>query len=298
MNEIRIAAVTCTGDGGVEASLSRATDLVREACCSKTDLICFPELFAWCCLSPERMAEAAEPTDGPFCQAMGALAAEHNVNILTPLVEDADGRVYNTMLWLGRDGRAAGTYRKVYPTVYELERGFWPGPLKFDVFDTEFGPIGCCICFDLNFAEVVQRIAERKAHLIVFPTMFDGSMLMQSWAKLRQMYFLSVASAPYGCLVDPLGKVVIEPWKHAPTMTAQVNLDYVVLHTDENRDKFINVKRKYGEQVHIDSRDIEGSALLSSLHPEHSAEDIAAECGLELAADYYARSRDQCQRRL
>ena len=295
MIKMRIAAIACTGEGGVDESLSRGANLVREACCQNPDLICFPEIFAWSCLPPERQREAAEPIDGPYCQAIAGLASEHKVNFLAPLMEQADGRIYNTMLWFNRDGQITGHYRKVYPTLDEMERGFWPGPLEFDVFDTEFGPIGCCICFDLNFPEVIQRIAEQKTPLILFPTMFDGTLLMQSWAKLFHMYFVSVAGYPYGALVDPLGKVMIEPWKHPAIMIADVNLDYVALHTDGNRKKFINVKRKYENLAQIDCHDIESSALLSSFHPDRSARDMAAEFDLELEVDYYSRTRHQRQ---
>jgi predicted amidohydrolase len=298
MIKMRIAAIACTGEGGMDESLSRAKNLVIEACCQKPDLICFPEIFAWSSLPPARQGDAAEPIDGPYCRAMAGLAAEHKVNILAPLVEEADGHIYNTMLWINRDGHVAGQYRKVYPTLGEMERGFRPGPLQFDVFETEFGPIGCCICFDLNFPEVIHRIAEQKAPLVLFPTMFDGTLLMQSWAKLFHMYFVSVAGYPYGALVDPLGKVLIEPWKHPAIMIADVNLDFVALHTDGNREKFINVKREYKDLAHIDCHDIASSALLSSFHPDHSARDMAAEFDLELEVDYYSRSRDQRQRLL
>ena len=39
MNEVRIAAIACTGEGGVEASLSRRAELVHQTCCQKIDLV-------------------------------------------------------------------------------------------------------------------------------------------------------------------------------------------------------------------------------------------------------------------
>ena len=296
MNEVRIAACACTGQGGVQASLERAADMIDEACRDDADLICFPETFAWTGLTPEERIAAAEPLDGPFSQAMSKLAAGRRVNILSPIVEADAGRVLNTMAWFDRAGKIIGTYRKVFVTVYEMDQGFCPGPLDFDVFHTEFGPIGCCVCFDLNFPEVIQRIAEQKARLVVFPTMFDGAALMQAWAKLYRMYFLSVAGSPYGTLVDPLGKKLVEQWHHPVIMTATVNLDYEVLHTDENRDKFRDVKRACGDTVEIDNRYLTSSSMLASRHPEQSALDIVRKCGLELETEYYARSRAKRER--
>ena len=300
MNEIRIAALACSGEPGcpVGTALGRAADMIAEACQSTTDLICLPEIFAWTGLTPGERPAAAEPIDGPFSRAMADLAARHRVNILTPILERDAGKMFNTMSWFDRTGTITGTYRKVFTTVYEIDQGFCPGSDDFDVFQTEFGPIGCCVCFDLNFPEIIERIAGNGAKLIIFPSMFDGTALMQAWAKLHGMYFVSVAGSPYGSLVDPLGKVLIEPWRHAQIMRATLNLDFAVLSTDENRDKWSAVTREYGDAAEIDSRALESAALLTSRHPEQSALDMVQHMGLELQADYFLRSREKRQRAL
>jgi len=299
MNEVRLAGISCDGSGGVEAACRRGLGLIEEACGQPLDIVCLPELFAWMDLDTAEKAKVAEPLDGPFCQAMATAAAQHGVHILTPLVElGGDGCVYNSMIWLDRGGQVLGRYRKTFPTDYEMNGGFQPGPLDFDVFQTEFGPIGCCICFDLNFPEVITRIAEQQARLVLFPTMFQGRTLMQAWAKLHQMYFFSVACVQYGLLVDPRGKVLIEPWDHHPTLFATVNLDYAVLASDCNRDQWAAVRNRYGDAVEWDEEYMEGSILLTSRHPELSAADMVRECGLELSPELFERTRHLRRQRL
>jgi predicted amidohydrolase len=165
-----------------------------------------------------------------------------------------------------------------------------PGPLDFDVFHTEFGPIGCAICFDLCYREVIERISSQEAKLVFFPSMFQGLDLMQAWAKLYRLYFVSCAGEPYSAVVNPIGHPVIKPWDHSSIMTLNINLDYVVIHGDYNRDKFSAVKAKYGPAIDINYIYIESAAMLSSRLPDVTAMDIVTEFDLELEKDYYTRS--------
>lgn len=252
------------------------------ACCDHADLICFPELFAWTGLDAEQKRKAAEPVGGKVCSFMAKLASEYSVNILTPILERENDRIYNSMAWLDRKGKVLGIYRKVFPTDYEMAEGIYPGALDFKVFNTELGPIGCCICFDLNFREVIERLAAQHSRLVICPTMFDGLTLMRAWAKLYRMYFVSVAAASYAAVVDPLGTVLVEPWSYGPILSASLNLDYVVLHTDYNKDKFLPLKKAYGSAVEIKRLDTASAALLMSCHSSKTAEEIASEFDLEL----------------
>lgn len=293
---VRISTLACVGDGGVEASLKRAAAMMAEAVYDEADLICLPEIFAWTSLSGEPKRRAAEPINGRFSRAMGRLAARHRTNILAPLLERDGARIYNAMVWYGRSGRVLGKYRKAFPTDYEMEEGITPGPLEFDVFQTEFGPVGCCICFDLNFRENIERIASQQVRLVIFPSMFQGLSLMRAWAKLYRMYFVSAAAYPYAAVVNPLGEPLAEPWRHGPILTMSLNLDYVVLHTDRNMAKFPAIKKAYGTAIAIRNDDIESCALLASCHPRKSAEDLVAEFGLEPESEYYRRSATLAER--
>ena len=296
MNEVRIAGISCDGTGGVDVSCRRALGLIDEACGQPLDIICLPELFAWMELETSDKAKVAEPIDGPFATAMSQAAARHKVHLLAPLVEQADdGHVYNTQVWFDRNGQVLGRYRKVFVTYYEMDGGFHPGQLDFDVFQTEFGPIGCCICFDLNFPELQRRLGEQRPRLTFFPTMFQGTTLLQTWALQNQMYYLSVACVRYGMLVDPRGKIVIEPWNHHPTMISKINLDYAVLFSDINRDKWSSVKSRYGDKVRWDDHYMDGTILFESRHPELSALDMVRACDLELRQELFERTRDQRQ---
>ena len=297
MNEMRIASIACTGDldcagfNKVHSNLEKAGGLIKETCYRPTDLVVLPELFAWCGpFKNEEKRKTAEPLGGRFSQAMSNLAVKHRVNILSPLLERKDKYIYNSMVWYDRKGKITGVYRKAFPTDYEMAEGIRPGPLNFDAFETEFGPIGCCICFDINFREIIERLDRLKVKLVIFPTSFDGLCLMRAWAKLYRIFFVSASAYQYASAVDPTGGVLIRPWEHDQIMRITLNLDFVVLHTDYNRAKFPMVEKAYGSKVEIMSRDIEGGVYLSSRHPKKSAADIVREFKLEPEIDYYRRS--------
>ena len=290
MNEIRISSLSCGGGNGVAASMEEAAAMISEAAYDKPDIICLPETFQYIGLTKEQKHEAAEEIGGPVTSQASELARMHHVNLLMPVYEHKVGRVHNSMVWFDREGSVIGVYRKTYPTDYEMRDDITPGPLDFDVFHTEFGPIGCAICFDLCYREVIERIAEQDAKLAFFPSMFQGLDLMQAWAKLYGMYFVSCAGEPYSAAVNPLGHPIIRPWDHSSIMTIDVNLDYAIIHGDYNRDIFPAVKAKYGPMVDIDYIHIESAAMLSSRLSDVGAMDIVNEFEMELQTDYYSRS--------
>jgi len=290
MNEVRISSLSCAGGNGVEASMNEAAAMIAEAASDKPDIICLPETFQYIGLTKEQKHEAAEDIGGRVTSQASDLARMHQVNLLMPVYERRNGKVHNSMVWFSREGSMLGIYRKTFPTDYEMRDDITPGPLDFDVFHTEFGPIGCAICFDLCYKEVIERLASQEVKLVFFPSMFQGLDLMQAWAKLYRFYFVSCAGNPYSAVVNPLGHPVIKPWDHPSIMTLNINLDYVVIHGDYNQDKFPAIKTKYGPMVDINHIYIEGAALLSSKLSDVTAMDIISEFDLELEKDYYTRS--------
>jgi predicted amidohydrolase len=169
-----------------------------------------------------------------------------------------------------------------------------PGHDDFDCFQTEFGPIGCAICFDLNYQNIITRIQSQGCKLIIFPTMFQGIFLMRTWAQLHSLYFVSSANELHSTAVDPLGRVMIQPWEHDRIMQLTINLDYIILHTDHNEEKLRAARYAYPGQVDIDVTYLEGGIIFSSGHPTKTAGEIAKEFNIETAQEYLQRSRQKC----
>lgn len=71
------------------------------------------------------------------------------------------------------DGSLLGVYRKMHvpddPQFFE-KYYFTPGDRGFQVFETRFGKIGVCICWDQWFPEAARLTAMKGADIIFYPT--------------------------------------------------------------------------------------------------------------------------------
>jgi predicted amidohydrolase len=50
--------------------------------------------------------------------------------------------------------------------------GLWCYKTCIMVFLTDFGRVGCAICFDLNFRDVIQGLGANGAEIVFFPSMY------------------------------------------------------------------------------------------------------------------------------
>jgi N-carbamoylputrescine amidase len=85
----------------------------------------------------------------------------------------AAGLYHNTAVLFDADGSLAGMYRKMHipddPLYYE-KFYFTPGDLGFQAFDTRFGRLGVCVCWDQWYPEAARLTALAGAQIIFYPT--------------------------------------------------------------------------------------------------------------------------------
>src|SRR5271166_4458550 len=122
-------------------TLSRLSDLIREAASHGSDIVVFPEAFIggypkgldFGARVGSRTAEGREQfrvyyegaveVPGPCCDALGALARDHSVDLVMGVVERDGGTLYCTVLFFAPDGSLRGKHRKLMPTA--AERLIW-----------------------------------------------------------------------------------------------------------------------------------------------------------------------------
>ncbi|CAI4219458.1 unnamed protein product [Parascedosporium putredinis] len=89
--------------------------------------------------------------------SLRALAASLGIAIVPgTLVEElSDGTLANVCYFISSTGELVGRYEK--RNLWHPERGVMqPGREPHDVFDTEFGPVGLLVCWDLAFPEAMR----------------------------------------------------------------------------------------------------------------------------------------------
>ena len=137
-------------------NLARALTLLEKCRGAAADIICFPEYFPF--------AGEAE---------LSQAAQELKAYIVAGLVEEAQGKRYNTATLFDRQGRLAGRQRK--RNLGNLEhRGFGVSPGDgWQVLATDFGKLGLPVCIDFwGQPDAAPQLAAQGADLIVNPSIF------------------------------------------------------------------------------------------------------------------------------
>ena len=150
---------------------------VRQAAADGAELVVLQELHRsryFCQVEDTANFDLAEAIPGPSTEALGALAAELSVVLVSSLFERrAAGLYHNTAVVFERDGSIAGRYRKMHipddPGFYE-KFYFTPGDFGFTPIDTSVGRLGVLICWDQWFPEAARLMAMAGAEILIYPT--------------------------------------------------------------------------------------------------------------------------------
>lgn len=133
------------------------------------DLIILPELFQSGYYVGDKVADYAEPSNGPFAKSMAELANTYSTAILYGYSERQDNILYNSAQCLNKKGQVIGHHRKLLlPPGFEGNH-FIPGD-GCQVFELQGFKIGILICYDIEFPENVRHVALQGAELVAAPT--------------------------------------------------------------------------------------------------------------------------------
>ena len=181
---------------------------------------------------------------------MAGLARETGLWLVAGSMPEADGeRIYNTSFVFDPAGRQAAFHRKMHLFDIDVKGGqrfmesetFTAGD-SVTVFDTPFGKLGLCICFDLRFPELARCMALAGARAIVTPAAFNMTTGPAHWELLfrqravdNQLFTLGVAPArdeqgpyvSYGntILCSPWGEVLARAGSAPALLLADVDLN-------------------------------------------------------------------------
>lgn len=300
MCSVRVAAVSYSPPfhnhrkSGV--NLEALRDMTAKVAKERPDFICYPE---GCTCVARGFGEGIEtaPELEPHVAEVGKIAREFDTAIVAPFLESSQGRVYNSVPIVDRQGELVLVYRKNYPTILELEAGISPGH-EVPVAECDGVRVGAAVCFDANFDNIAADLEQQRARLVFWPSMYWGGQLLQHWA-LRYGFSLAVAYSLESAVIDMNGRYLAKRGNDTfqvrlgnmpPWAIADIQINRELFHLDYNRDKLSTIRQKYGPDVHIEVCEPEGFFLLASRRPELTVEEVASEFALETLRDYLARS--------
>jgi len=289
-----------TGTGENPEKMQRAMSLwesyIDMASLDKPDIILLPEIFlqntSGSCSSEERSEKAdLLPEGGAITEFVSRKSKEHKTYIFASYWrKNGKKGKYNSAILFDREGKIAGVYDKVFPTIGEMEDGTIPGE-GAKIFQTDFGSIGAIICFDLNFHELLAGYKNMEVELLCMLSAFRGGFMVKAAAFRNQIFIATSTPGENSLIVDPLGRTLAESSAYGKIIFAKINLDSRIVHIDYNEQRVAAMKRKYQEYIRIEVASPEAVYFISSLHPEKSVQEMIDEFDVETLDDYLDRAR-------
>ncbi|MCC6444688.1 MAG: carbon-nitrogen hydrolase family protein [Armatimonadetes bacterium] len=299
MNTIARIVTVCQGhhfENTVEKNVDYIRQILEVALKLKPDLVCLPETFSMGTVAYQRAEEVAEPVLGSTTDLFARYAKEHRCYVICPLFTRREGVCYNSAVVLDRSGGVLGIYDKIHPVTSSndytvFERGNMPGK-EAPVFDLDFGRIGIQICFDIGFPESWDSLAQQEARLVFWPSAYNGGFPLQVYAALHNFYVVSSVLSDSSRIIDPCGTILARTDSNASIAWRDINLDYMVCHTDFNAGIPERVMNAYPGRVEIRSHPDDGRFLIEPTDPEITMSRLQSEFGIESFRQYHARHRE------
>lgn len=230
---LRIAVCQIRTETDYDITMNKAHAMLAEAALNGAQIAVLPEMFS-CPYSREYFRKFASHGHEETCAALSSWAKELDMIIVGGTVPETVGaRMYNTCYVYDREGRQIARHRKMHLFDVDLpgmrfkeSNTFTPGE-EITVFDTEYGKMGCAVCFDVRFPELFRAMANRGAEIIFLPAQFNCKTGPKHWelsnrarAVDNQVFFVGAAAAKYegfsyecwghSMLVDPFGDILAE----------------------------------------------------------------------------------------
>ncbi|MFB9908314.1 carbon-nitrogen hydrolase family protein [Allokutzneria oryzae] len=192
---MRVALCQIVSGPDPSANLDLVRDHVRKAAAEGAELVVFPEATMACFGGP-KLAELAEPLDGPWASAVREVAAEAGVTVLAGMfTPEPDGRVRNTLLITGPDGHRG--YDKIHLfDAFGFKESATVAPGSEQVtFDVGGTTVGAAVCYDVRFPELFRGLADRGARVIVVTASWgSGPGKREQWELLVRARALDTTS--------------------------------------------------------------------------------------------------------
>lgn len=172
----RIALIQQFAGPDQDENLRIGLERAREAADAGAQIIAFAEVAFQQFFPQKRLVgdrfRFAEPIPGPTTNAFSDLAREKGVVIVLNLFEQDGDKAYDSSPVIDADGSILGTTRMMHITHYDgfFEQDYYdPGDNGAPVYETAFGRVGVCICYDRHYPEYLRSQALQEAQLVVVP---------------------------------------------------------------------------------------------------------------------------------
>jgi predicted amidohydrolase len=149
-----------------ESNLAKVEMFLQQANKSHVQVIVFPELFL---TGPIRKDDDLIDFSGKYIYYLQQLAQDYKIDIVTgSIIEGCSEGLYNTTYYINSLGAVLGKYNKINLWLSE-RRDLLPGE-NISVFQTSYGKVGLCICWDIVRPELFRQIVKKGADFVFCPS--------------------------------------------------------------------------------------------------------------------------------
>ena len=226
--------------------------------------------------------------------------ARPTFNVALPLLIRDESGVHNSLVPITSDGELLRPYHKMYPVAGDkgqLSEMAQARPGEDNRAQLLAGvPVSFAICFDLHFDEVFRAARASGARLVLWSSMWMGGLWLRAQA-IRNGFYMASAT-PDGCtFVDLDGSIIVESFTQWPQTIGQNNLIFEDLNFDRDifhcyaGGKLNAIRKRYGARVHIRNRPNESIAIIETLDPDLSLDEVKREFELVCWYDYIQISK-------
>jgi len=218
--------------------LDEARKYIDQLCDEGVDAIFFPEYFL------QREGKPI-PLGDNYITTLRTIAKEKAIHVVTGVYELGN---YSSCIIVDPSGNIIGMHRKTIRARRDVQELEISSGNKLDVFETQMGKIGICICIENWFPENPRVLRLKGAEIVFAPSEFgmkwaQGDYL-ERWRMLyivraieNEAYYVACTNAvgeqPLAMVVDPEGLVLAE--RHSEgALLAELNMEKVrMLQTDK-----------------------------------------------------------------
>jgi predicted amidohydrolase len=251
--------------GDKSKNLDRIEKLLDECGRWGAQLVCLQEYA----LTGYPKAEWAETVPGPSVERLGKKCKEHGIYLVAGSMLEKDGRaLYNTVPFVGPDGKLIGKYRKInilnWAPKKEVDAGLREGD-EIVLFDTPLGKLGVLTGADLDACEPCRILALKGCDVLLVPHSCTGQWVdaHRYVAECRAWEGMFYVCAPNPCgtmrtpegeyaylgssrILSPLGEILACAGEFSEGIAVTtIDLEYVRQVKAENQWKFRRFPKAY-----------------------------------------------------
>ncbi len=174
--KIGTSQFSCIKDN-VKENMNKSLELASKAATQKVNVFLLQELFQtqyFCSTQNSKFFDLAITfPNSEIFEVFSNFCKHHKIVIPISFFEKYGQNYFNSLVLIDSKGKLSDIYRKSHipdGPGYNEKFYFTPGNTGFKVFDTEYGKIGCGICWDQWFPECARSMTLLGADMILYPT--------------------------------------------------------------------------------------------------------------------------------